>query len=106
MVRGCSVLFITAPALMNSRSQAHAQARLDERVNHLTKPKRLIGREFGLLPRQPRAVDRFFQLVPRRYERGSLLVASPTAASANGAWCSATPSPPPPSSTRCCISVT
>jgi DNA replication protein DnaC len=76
IVRGYSVLFTTATALMTALSQAHAQGRLDERLSHYAKPKLLIIDELGYLPLQPQAAHLFFQLVSRRYERGSLLVTS------------------------------
>ncbi len=76
IVRGYSVLFTTATALMTALSQAHAQGRLDERLTQYAKPKLLIVDELGYLPLQPHAAHLFFQLVSRRYERGSLLVTS------------------------------
>ncbi len=76
IVRGYSVLFTTATALMTALSQAHAQGRLDERLSHYAKPKLLIVDELGYLPLEPHAAHLFFQLVSRRYERGSLLVTS------------------------------
>jgi DNA replication protein DnaC len=76
IVRGYSVLFTTATALMTALSQAHAQGRLDERLSHYAKPKLLIVDELGYLPLAPHAAHLFFQLVSRRYERGSLLVTS------------------------------
>jgi DNA replication protein DnaC len=42
IVRGYSVLFTTATALMTALSQAHARGRLDERLSHYNKPKLLI----------------------------------------------------------------
>ncbi len=74
--RGYSVLFTTATALMTALSQAHAQGRLDERLSHYSKPKLLIVDELGYLPLEAHAAHLFFQLVSRRYERGSLLVTS------------------------------
>jgi DNA replication protein DnaC len=76
IVRGYSVLFTTATALMTALSQAHAQGRLDERLSHYAKPKLLIVDELGYLPLEAHAAHLFFQLVSRRYERGSLLVTS------------------------------
>jgi len=76
IVRGYSVLFTTATTLMTALSQAHAQTRLDERLSHYAKPKLLIVDELGYLPLEAQAAHLFFQLVSRRYERGSLLVTS------------------------------
>lgn len=74
--RGYSVLFATAVALMSSLSQAHASGRLEERLGYYSKPKLLIVDELGYLPLEPQAAHLFFQLVSRRYERGSLLITS------------------------------
>jgi DNA replication protein DnaC len=76
IVRGYAVLFVTATALMTALAQAHARGRLDERLSHYAKPKLLIVDELGYLPLEAHAAHLFFQLVSRRYERGSLLVTS------------------------------
>jgi DNA replication protein DnaC len=73
---GYSVLFITAPALVAGLSKAHAEGRLEERLSFYGKPKLLIVDELGYLPFDPNAAHLFFQLVSRRYERGSLLLTS------------------------------
>lgn len=73
---GYSVLFITAQALVSGLLKAHAEARLDERLSFYAKPKLLVIDELGYLPFDPNAAHLFFQLVSRRYERGSLLLTS------------------------------
>jgi DNA replication protein DnaC len=73
---GYSVLFTSAMALMTTLVKGHAEGRLDERLAHLAKPKLLIVDEFGYLPFEPAAAHLLFQLVSRRYERGSILVTS------------------------------
>ncbi len=73
---GYSVLFITAPALVASLAKAHADGRLEERLGFFAKPKLLIVDELGYLPFETNAAQLFFQLVSRRYERGSLLITS------------------------------
>ena len=57
-------------------ARAHAEGRLDERLVFYAKPKLLIVDELGYLPFEPNAAHLFFQLVSRRYERGSLLITS------------------------------
>jgi DNA replication protein DnaC len=74
--QGYSVLFATATTLMTSLAKAHLDDRLEERLSHFAKPKLLIVDELGYLPFEPNAAHLFFQLVSRRYERGSLLVTS------------------------------
>lgn len=60
ILRGYSVLFTTATALMTALSQAHTQGRLDERLSHYAKPKLLIIDELGYLPLEPQAAHLFF----------------------------------------------
>jgi DNA replication protein DnaC len=71
-----TVLFTTAPALVSALVKAHAEARLEERLAFFAKPKLLIVDELGYLPFEPNAAHLFFQLVSRRYERGSMLITS------------------------------
>jgi DNA replication protein DnaC len=66
---GYSVLFVTAPALVAALAKAHDEGRLEE-------PKLLILDELGYLPFGTNAAHLFFQLVSRRYERGSVLITS------------------------------
>src|SRR5438132_1226198 len=73
---GYSVLFVTAPALVAGLVKAHADGRLEERLGFFAKPKLLIIDELGYLPFEPNAAHLFFQLVSRRYERGSMLITS------------------------------
>jgi len=73
---GYSVLFATAPALVAGLAKAHGEGRLEERLGFYSKPKLLIIDELGYLPFDPNAAHLFFQLVSRRYERGSLLLTS------------------------------
>lgn len=70
-----TVLFVTG-ALIATLVKAHHDHRLDEKLAFYAKPKRLIVDELGYLPFEPNAAHLFFQLVSRRYERGSLLVTS------------------------------
>ena len=76
IVAGYSVLFVSAPTLVAQLAKAHADGRLEERLVHFGKPKLLIIDELGYLPFEPDAAHLFFQLVSRRYERGSMLITS------------------------------
>ena len=73
---GYTVLFVSAPVLVAQLARAHGEGRLDERLRHFSKPKLLIVDELGYLPFEPHAAHLFFQLVSRRYERGSMLITS------------------------------
>jgi DNA replication protein DnaC len=73
---GYSVLFVAAQALVAALAKGHAEGRLEERLAFYAKPKLLIIDELGYLPFDPNAAHLFFQLVSRRYERGSLMITS------------------------------
>lgn len=78
---GYSTLFTSATALVTALTKAHHTGRLEERLIHFTKPKLLIVDELGYLPLEANAAHLFFQLVSRRYERGSMLITSNRAVS-------------------------
>lgn len=73
---GASALFVPALGLVAQMMRAEDEGRLEERLTHLTKPKLLIIDELGYLPFERRAAHLLFQLVNRRYERGSLILTS------------------------------
>lgn len=73
---GHTVLFVPATALLTTLAKAHAEGRLEDKLAFYAKPKLLIVDELGYLPFEPNAAHLFFQLVSRRYERGSLLITS------------------------------
>lgn len=76
IVRGYSALFVPATSLVTQLARAHSEGRLEEKLLHFSKPKLLIVDELGYLPFEPNAAHLFFQLISRRYERGSMLVTS------------------------------
>lgn len=71
-----TVLFAPATGLVTDLTKAHRDGRLEDKLAFYTKPKLLIIDELGYLPFEPNAAHLFFQLVSRRYERGSTLVTS------------------------------
>ena len=73
---GASCLFLSATGLVAQLLRAESEGRLDERLSYLAKPKLLIIDELGYLPFERQAAHLLFQLVNRRYERGSLLITS------------------------------
>jgi DNA replication protein DnaC len=73
---GYSVLFTPATALVTTLVRGHAEGKLEQRLAQLAKPKLLILDEFGYLPFEPAAAHLLFQLISRRYERGSILITS------------------------------
>lgn len=76
IVRGYSTLFVPATSLVTQLVAAHAEGRLEDKLLHFSKPKLLVVDELGYLPFEANAAHLFFQLVSRRYERGSMLVTS------------------------------
>jgi DNA replication protein DnaC len=60
-----------------------AEGKLDERLKLVTQPQLLICDEIGYLPIDRQGANLFFQLVPRRYERGSIII---TSHQSLGAW--------------------
>jgi len=78
---GYTVLFTSATTLIAQLVKAQTQGILDEKLLHFAKPKLLIIDELGYLPIEPDAAHVLFQLVSRRYERGSILLTSNRAVS-------------------------
>jgi DNA replication protein DnaC len=71
---GFSTLFVTATTLLASLSRAHAEGHFAEQLAFFAKPKLLIIDELGYLPLERASAHLFFQLVARRYEKGSILL--------------------------------
>jgi DNA replication protein DnaC len=71
---GHAVLFTSAQALVATLAKAQDDGRLDERLVLYSKPRLLIIDEVGYLPFEKRAAHLFFQLVAKRYEKGSMLL--------------------------------
>ncbi len=71
---GFSTLFVTATALLAALTRAHVEGHLAEQLAFYAKPKLLIVDELGYLPLERASANLFFQLVARRYERGSILL--------------------------------
>src|SRR5690242_19323508 len=71
---GFSTLFVTATALLAALSRAHAEGHFAEQLAFYAKPKLLIIDELGYLPLERASAHQFFQLVARRYEKGSILL--------------------------------
>ena len=71
---GHSALYVSATALIAALAKAHAEGRLADQLSFYAKPKLLIVDELGYLPLERSSAHVFFQLVTRRYERGSILL--------------------------------
>lgn len=73
---GYRTLFVSAASLVSSLSRAHQEGRLEEKLKTLVYPKLLIIDEIGYLPLDRLGANLIFQLVSRRYERGSIILTS------------------------------
>jgi len=73
---GHSVLFVTATTLIAALTRGQADGKLADQLSFYAKPKLLVIDELGYLPFEKQAANLFFQLVTRRYERGSMLITS------------------------------
>ncbi len=73
---GYRTLFATAASLVTALTKAQHENRLEEKLKLLCQPKLLILDEIGYLPLDRMGANLMFQLVSRRYERGSILLTS------------------------------
>jgi DNA replication protein DnaC len=76
-------LLVTATALITTLGKALAESKLEDRLKLLSQPQLLIIDEIGYLPIDRQGANLFFQLVSRRYERGSIII---TSNQSLGAW--------------------
>jgi DNA replication protein DnaC len=72
--QGHTVRFTTATTLLAILGKAESEGVLADKLTELSKPRLLIIDELGYLPFERQAAHLFFQLVNRRYEKGSLMV--------------------------------
>jgi DNA replication protein DnaC len=79
-IRACQaghrVLFATASGWVARLADAHHAGRLQTELTRLGRHPLLVIDEVGYIPFEPEAANLFFQLVPARYERASLIVTS------------------------------
>jgi DNA replication protein DnaC len=80
---GLRTMFTTAAGLITTLGKALYENRLEERLKLLTQPRLLIIDEIGYIPIDRQGANLFFQLISRRYERGSVLL---TSNQSLGAW--------------------
>jgi len=74
---GIKVRFITAADLLMILTTAHRQNQLGDALKRFVNPYRLlIIDEIGYLPMSREQANLFFQVIAKRYERGSLIVTS------------------------------
>lgn len=69
-------LFTSAAALIATLNKAYAENRLDDKLKYYCIPKVLIIDEIGYVPVDVHGAHLLFQLISRRYERGSIILTS------------------------------
>jgi DNA replication protein DnaC len=97
-------LFTSAMSLIAALTKAYAENRLEERLKHYSLPKLLIIDERGSIPIAQHGAHRFFQLISRRYERGSIGLTS-NQSFGQGGRSLGLPASPRPSLPACGITV-
>jgi DNA replication protein DnaC len=73
---GLSTYFVSVPELIDMIAQDTPQGHLAKRMQQLCKPKLLILDEMGYLPLERPIATFLFQLVAKRYEKGSIILTS------------------------------
>ena len=68
--------FTQAMSLVASLTKAYAENRIEERLKFYCQSKLLIIDEIGYIPIDRHGAHLFFQLISRRYEKGSLILTS------------------------------
>ena len=72
--RGVPTLFTTAADMINRLYAATADRSLDKALGIYTRPTLLVIDELGCVPLSKEAGDLFFQVIAKRYERGSIVL--------------------------------
>jgi len=73
---GRRVLFTTADDLVTALSQAFHESRLKDKIKVYTRTSLLIIDEIGYLPLDKLQSNLLFQVISKRYERGSMILTS------------------------------
>jgi DNA replication protein DnaC len=73
---GYSIYYVTSSVMIEKLRRAHQRGTLDRALKTLGKYKILIVDEIGYLPMDKEGAHLFFQLVTKRYEKGSTIFTS------------------------------
>ena len=73
-LRGHSVLFAAAIDVVNRLSAAESSRQLAREIKHYQSPRLLLIDELGYLPLDKRGAELLFQVITKRYERGSIII--------------------------------
>ena len=72
--KGTKTLFVTATDLINGLYASLADHSLEKQLKSYTAPKLLVIDEVGFLPFDQKGADLFFQVISKRYEKGSVIL--------------------------------
>lgn len=72
--KGTKTLFVTAADLINGLYASLADHSLEKQLKSYTAPKLLVIDEVGFLPFDQKGADLFFQVISKRYEKGSVIL--------------------------------
>lgn len=73
---GHRVYFTTATGMISTLTGAFSEGKFEHRLKNYTSPALLIIDEVGYLPLDRSGANLFFQLISKRYERGSIILTS------------------------------
>lgn len=76
IARGLKVKYVEAAVLMNELVEAQTRGGLEVALKKVCAPHVLIVDELGYLPLEKKASHLFFQVIARRYEKGSVIMTS------------------------------
>lgn len=76
ILQGLSVLFYAVPDLIQQLAKDAKNDRLNQRLQSLARPQLLILDEMGYFSLDKRSAHFLFQLISRRYQRGSIILTS------------------------------
>lgn len=74
--KGLKTYFITLNDLVSQLRHAEQQDKLEKKIRVFIKPSVLIIDEIGYLDLDPKSAHYLFQVISRRYERGSIILTS------------------------------
>lgn len=72
--KGTKTFFTTAADMINALYASLADHSLEKRLKVYTAPKLLVIDEVGFLPFDQKGADLFFQVISKRYEKGSVVL--------------------------------
>lgn len=71
-----STYYVNCHSLVTSLNKAQFENKLEEKIKHLCRYKLLVIDEVGYLPIDKQGANLFFQLISKRYEKGSIILSS------------------------------